>query len=201
MSFSLSIEVMGLAGIEQAVALASGRRLGRHRAGWLLDRDQARAEATPRKPGPNFQPKAKRVVQLFMSGAASQVDTFDFKPELIKRHGAKFDPGGRVELFQSAPGACMQSPWKWKQHGQCGKFISDLLPNLATCADDICFIHSWWRNRTCTAPPRSCRTPDSCCLVFRAWEPGCVWAGQRQRKPACLCRAARRARLSAQRPG
>ena len=52
----------------------------------------------------HHKPKAKRVVQLFMSGAASQCDTFDYKPELIKRRGEKFDPGGKVELFQSAPG-------------------------------------------------------------------------------------------------
>ena len=86
--------------------------------------------------------KAKRVVQLFMSGAASQCDTFDYKPELIKRHGDKFDPGGKVELFQSDPGACMKSPWDWKPRGQCGKVISDLVPHLASCADDMAFIHS-----------------------------------------------------------
>src|SRR5690242_1598005 len=67
--------------------------------------------------------RAKRVVQLFMSGAASQVDTFDYKPVLVQRHGEKFDPGGKVELFQSAPGKVMQSPWSWKQHGQCGKHV------------------------------------------------------------------------------
>src|ERR1700748_2615160 len=81
--------------------------------------------------------KAKRVVQLFMSGAASQCDTFDYKPALIKRNGQKFDPGGKVELFQSSPGAVMRSPWEWKQRGQCGKWVSDLVPHLATCADDI----------------------------------------------------------------
>lgn len=120
----------------------AGGGLGGIALAWLLDREAARADTTPRKPAAEFRPRAKRVVQLFMSGAASQVDTFDYKPELIKRHGAKFDPGGRVELFQSAPGACMQSPWQWRQHGRCGKFISDLLPNLATCVDDIAFIHS-----------------------------------------------------------
>ena len=120
----------------------TGGGLGGIALAWLLDQESARADAVKRKTGPQFAPKAKRVVQLFMSGAASQVDTFDYKPQLIKRHGAKFDPGGKVELFQSAPGACMQSPWKWRQHGQCGKYISDLLPNLASCADDICFIHS-----------------------------------------------------------
>src|SRR6266851_5255239 len=92
--------------------------------------------------GLHFPAKAKRVVQLFMSGAASQCDTFDYKPELIKRNGQKFDPGGKVELFQSDPGAVMKSPWDWKQYGQCGKWISDLVPNLGSCADDMAFIHS-----------------------------------------------------------
>jgi hypothetical protein len=70
------------------------------------------------------------------------VDTFDYKPELVRRHGQPFDPGGRVELFQSVPGAVMRSPWGWRQHGQCGKWISDLLPHLAGCVDDIAFLHA-----------------------------------------------------------
>src|SRR5271165_6674796 len=86
--------------------------------------------------------KAKRVVQLFMSGAASQCDTFDYKPELIKRNGQKFDPGGKVELFQSSPGACMKSPWSWKQYGRCGRWMSSLVPNLAGCVDDMAFVYS-----------------------------------------------------------
>jgi hypothetical protein len=90
----------------------------------------------------HFPAKAKRVVQLFMSGAASQCDTFDYKPLLIRRNGEKFDPGGKVELFQSSPGAVMKSPWEWKQRGQCGKWISDLVPNIASCADDMAFVHS-----------------------------------------------------------
>ncbi|MCI0456660.1 MAG: DUF1501 domain-containing protein [Gemmataceae bacterium] len=92
--------------------------------------------------GLHHRARAKRVVQLFMSGAASHVDTFDYKPELIRHHGQEFNPGGRVELFQSNPGAVMQSPWRWRQHGQCGKWVSDLLPHLAGCVDDIAFIHS-----------------------------------------------------------
>jgi hypothetical protein len=92
--------------------------------------------------GPHHRARAKRVVQLFMSGAASQVDTFDYKPLLIQRHGQKFDPGGTVELFQSFPGSCMKSPWKWQQHGHCGKYVSDLLPHLAGCVDDMAFIPS-----------------------------------------------------------
>ncbi len=92
--------------------------------------------------GLHHRAKARRVVQLFMSGAASQCDTFDYKPELLKRHGQKFDPGGKVELFQSDPGSCMKSPWDWKQYGQCGRWVSDLVPNLGSCVDDIAFIHS-----------------------------------------------------------
>ena len=101
--------------------------------------------ATPRPEwngGIHHRARAKRVVQLFMSGAASQCDTFDYKPLLIERHGQKFDPGGKVELFQSDPGPVMKSPWAWKQNGQCGKWVSDLVPHLASCVDEIAFIHS-----------------------------------------------------------
>jgi hypothetical protein len=93
-------------------------------------------------PGLHHPAKAKRVVQLFMSGAASQCDTFDYKPLLIERSGQKFDPGGKVELFQSSPGAVMKSPWEWKQYGQSGKWVSSLMPHLASCVDDIAFVHS-----------------------------------------------------------
>src|SRR5437867_9269420 len=90
----------------------------------------------------HFAAKAKRVVQLFMSGAASQADTFDYKPELVRRAGQPFDPGGKVEPFQSNPGVVMPSPWRWKQHGQCGRWVSSILPHLATRVDDLAFIMS-----------------------------------------------------------
>ena len=92
--------------------------------------------------GLHHSAKAKRVVQLFMSGAASQCDTFDYKPLLIKKHGEAFDPGGKVELFQSKPGAVMKSPWAWKQYGESGKWMSDLVPHLASCVDDMAFLPS-----------------------------------------------------------
>jgi hypothetical protein len=116
----------------------SGGGLGGIALSHLLVRDELLAA----RRGPHHPAKAKRVVQLYMSGAASQVDTFDYKPALIKRHGQLFDPGGKVELFQSSPGACMKSPWTWKQHGQCGRWVSSLLPQLATCVDDMAFIYS-----------------------------------------------------------
>ena len=112
----------GLGGIALAHLLADG--------GLLADDAASRTAGQPAG-GLHHPAKAKRVVQLFMSGAASQCDTFDYKPELIKRNGQPFDPGEKVELFQSNPGACMESPWAWKQYGQCGKWMSDLVPHLA----------------------------------------------------------------------
>lgn len=101
---------------------------------------QAEAAVRPVGVGAHFAPKAQRVVQLFMSGAASQVDTFDYKPLLHAKAGLPFDPGEKVELFQSDPGVCMPSPWEWKQHGECGKWVSGLLPHLAQCVDDMAFL-------------------------------------------------------------
>ncbi len=86
--------------------------------------------------------KATRVVQLFMSGAASQCDTFDYKPKLIADHGKQWDPGEKVELFQSSPGNTMCAPWPWKQYGQSGKWINDCVAPLGTVVDDMAFVHN-----------------------------------------------------------
>lgn len=106
----------------------------------LLRREQLlAADASPGN-GLHHPPKATRVVQLFMSGAASQCDTFDYKPLLQRRAGEPFQPGGKVELFQSQPGVVMPAPWKWKQRGQSGAWVSDLLPHLAGCADEMAIL-------------------------------------------------------------
>ena len=103
----------------------------------------ALAELLAAEQGPLHHPaKAKRVVQLFMSGAASQCDLYDYKPLLIAKSGEVWDPGEKVELFQSKPGVVMKSPWSWKQHGQSGKWISSLAPHVASSVDDIAFVHS-----------------------------------------------------------
>lgn len=87
-------------------------------------------------------PKIKRVIQLFMTGGASQCDLFDYKPQLIAQHGMKFDPGAgqRVEASISVPGAVMKSPFAWKQHGQSGRWASSVIPHLAQHVDDMAFL-------------------------------------------------------------
>jgi hypothetical protein len=87
-------------------------------------------------------PRAKRVVQLYMSGAASQCDTFDYKPRLIRDHGKPWDPGEKVELFQSTPGQTLMSPWGWKRYGQSGKLVNDCVAPLGSVVDDIAFVHN-----------------------------------------------------------
>ena len=86
-------------------------------------------------------PKAKRVVQLFMAGAASHVDTFDHKPLLQKKNGEPWDPGEKVELFQSTPGSCFASPWEFKPFGESGKQLSEIVSPLGDVVDDIAFVH------------------------------------------------------------
>src|SRR5438067_5374132 len=89
--------------------------------------------------GLHHKAKVKRIVQLFMNGGASQMDTFDYKPELIKRHGQRVDFGIKAAVT-SLPGAVMKSPFAWKQHGQCGRWVSEVFPHIAQCVDEMAFL-------------------------------------------------------------
>ena len=86
--------------------------------------------------------KAKRVVQLFMGGAASHIDLFDYKPELEKHHGEPSDFGEHVEAFQNGLGPWMKSPFAFRKYGECGKAISEVVAPLGECVDDMAFIHN-----------------------------------------------------------
>lgn len=94
---------------------------------------------------PHAEPRAKSVIHLFMNGGPSQMDLFDPKPVLDAHHGEKyFDRiAGEVESPQSA-GALMRSQYKFAQHGQCGMWMSDALPNLSRQVDDIAMIRSMY---------------------------------------------------------
>jgi Protein of unknown function (DUF1501) len=92
---------------------------------------------------PHFGPKARSVIHLFMNGGPSQMDLFDPKPVLDKHHGeAYFDKiAGEVEFIKDA-GALMRSPFKFARHGQCGAWVSEVMPHLAGVVDDLAFIRS-----------------------------------------------------------
>ncbi len=90
----------------------------------------------------HHEPKAKRVVQLFMGGAASHLDLFDYKPFLEKHHGEASDFGERVQLFQNGNGPWLKSPWKFQPYGECGKQLSEVVAPLGACVDDMAFIHN-----------------------------------------------------------
>lgn len=108
--------------------------------------DQANKNATARNPlaakSAHHPAKAKAVIQIFCPGGLSHVDSWDYRPVLAERQGKPFDPDGKVQFFASKPGACQGSYFPFKQYGQCGRWISDLFPKLATCVDDMAFIHS-----------------------------------------------------------
>ena len=111
--------------------------------------------------GTNFAPKAKRIIFLFMNGAPSQQDMFDFKPKINELHGKelfkKYDPksktwgkDGYIEKTQRLTGMTSgqssfpiaRSNFKFAQHGQSQAWISELLPHTAKVADDLCFVKS-----------------------------------------------------------
>lgn len=88
----------------------------------------------------HFPAAAKNVLVIFCAGACSQIDTFDYKPELIRRHGQPM--GEEVITFQGAQGNLTKSPWEFKPRGESGKMVSTLVDHLGELADDMCFIHS-----------------------------------------------------------
>ncbi len=91
---------------------------------------------------PHFEPQAKNVLVIFCSGACSHVDTFDYKPELIARHGQPMPGADGLVTFQGAQGNLTKSPWKFRPRGESGKMVSDLVPQLGELADEMCFLHA-----------------------------------------------------------
>src|SRR5881227_2063691 len=91
---------------------------------------------------PHFQPRAKSVISLFMSGGVSHVDTFDPKPALAKYAGQPLTGKGEVVVRQGNPGPLMPSPFRFRKYGQCGMDVSELFPLLASHVDDLAFLRS-----------------------------------------------------------
>jgi len=99
---------------------------------------------------PHFAPKARRIIYLFMSGAPSQLDLLDYKPELNRQHGQQLPDsvrGGQRLTGMSGNQSSIPlvgSPFKFSQHGQAGAWFSELLPHTASIADDLCVVRSMY---------------------------------------------------------
>jgi hypothetical protein len=110
----------------------------------MLGRDGFATESAAPKAefngGLHHMARAKRVIQLFMTGGASPMDTYDYKPELAKYHGQKLGPKEKPEGFTAMPGAIMKSPFEFKQHGQCGRWVSSVFPKQAEFVDDMALL-------------------------------------------------------------
>ncbi len=103
------------------------------------------------KPG-DFPAKVKSIIWLFMTGAPSQVDTWDYKPELQKRDGQELAGADPKTGFFSTSGKCLKSPFEWKQYGDSGSWVSDLFPHLSQHVDKMCFLHSMYLRQNNHAP-------------------------------------------------
>lgn len=133
----------GLTGVALAALLAREGLLSRSAHSTALPirpviDPQAPLAARP----PHFAPKAKQVLVIFCSGACSQLETWDYKPELIKHHETPLPGGEDLVTFQGKQGNLIRHLYDYRPRGECGKHTSDLLPHLGELVDDFCFIHS-----------------------------------------------------------
>jgi len=137
----------------------SGTALGSIALANLLGRDGLLAAqgpvidpARPFAPRPaHFPAKAKNVVMIFCAGAVSQLETWDYKPELIKHDGKPLE-GGPAVTFQGPAGNLARPQYAFRPRGQTGKWVSDMIPHLAELTDEIAFIHSLTSNSNTHGP-------------------------------------------------
>jgi Protein of unknown function (DUF1501) len=121
--------------------IALAQMLGREGLLAGTDGSISRTQRAPELDGGlHHRARVRRVIQLFMNGGVSQADTFDYKPELDRRHGEKFDPGSKVEAPTSAPGNLMKCPFQFRRHGESGRWVSSVFPELAARVDDMAFL-------------------------------------------------------------
>lgn len=106
-----------------------------------------------RASGLHHPPRATSVIWLFMNGGPSQIDTWDYKPELTRRHGqelAGLDP--TTGFFPTAIGPVMRSPFAFQQYGECGHWASELFPHIAQHVDDMAFLPACWADSNNHSP-------------------------------------------------
>lgn len=112
-------------------------------AGLMRDAGLLGAPVNPLAPKqPHFEPKAKRVIFLFMHGGPSSIDTFDPKERLTRDHGKPLPFKRPLAFADGPPGPLMKSPWEFKNGGRSGIPVSDLFPHVRECVDDLCIVRS-----------------------------------------------------------
>ena len=121
----------GLAGAALASLLAQDRKL-----------DAAPIAGEASDAPPHHPAKAKRAIHICLCGAMSQVDSFDYKPELIRSHGRSLQTTERPDVFFNQIGLLRRPDWDFRRHGQSGLWVSSLFPEIAQVADELTVIHS-----------------------------------------------------------
>jgi hypothetical protein len=130
---------------QQFTAIQSRRKFFRNTAGGIGTAALAHLLGLEGRAATHFNPRAKNVIFLFMEGAPSQMDLFDPKPELQRWHGTQLPESRTKDLklaFIKPTATVLGSSFKFEKRGQCGMALSELLPHLGTCADDICLVRS-----------------------------------------------------------
>ncbi|MEM7557797.1 MAG: DUF1501 domain-containing protein, partial [Planctomycetota bacterium] len=130
----LGQSALGLAGVALSSLLQQDRLLA-----------QGPIEFDPQRPhaarAAHFEAKAKNVLVIFCAGACSQLETYDYKPELIKRDGQPLE-GGPAVTFQGPSGNLARPQYDFRPRGECGKMVSDMIPHLGGIVDEISFVHT-----------------------------------------------------------
>lgn len=149
-------------------ALNAGFGFGWLAASWLNAQETHTSGNGAALTSPHFAPKANRIIQIFCVGGMSHLDTFDFKPELHKRDGKPYE----MPTFFGQAGNLLASPWTFRQRGQSGLWVSDLLPHLATCADKLTVIRSMVSRSANHMPAVAQMNTGFILTGFPAWVPG-----------------------------
>ncbi|MEI9890266.1 MAG: DUF1501 domain-containing protein [Caulobacteraceae bacterium] len=161
MNKKIEIDPQVLADFSRRSILGTGMGLGAIAAAELLGGGAVQAKGSGGSPGDagpdmgklttgQFPARAKRVIDIHMKGAVSQVDTFDYKPTVIKMHGTEIPPSvkgkGKISSMSNAQSSfpVMGPIAPFKQYGQSGRWVSDLMPHIGAISDDLTFIHSIW---------------------------------------------------------
>ncbi len=132
----------------RALLQKAGGGIGMLALNSLLNQNSFGIENNPTNPlaskQPHYEAKAKNVIWLFINGGPSHVDTWDYKPGLVKADGQKLEGfDNTTGFFDNAVGPLLKSPFEFKQHGESGMWASSLFPNLSKHVDKMAFIKSF----------------------------------------------------------